>query len=107
MFRLLIEIAKSVLGVATCSVALRLLVPIVKSLLGIAQFAALARIAERSGLRNTWLHPVAERFSSSTGLNEGYIEILILGILAFWLMSLVSALSRSLSSALAKDNRPL
>jgi len=107
MIRLLFGIAKSVLGVATCSVALRLLIPLVKSLLGIAQFAALARIAERSGLRNTWLHPVSERLSSSTGLNEGYIEILILGILSFWLMSLVSALSRSLSSALAKDNRPV
>jgi hypothetical protein len=106
MFRLLAGIAKSVLGVATCSIALRLLVPFVKSLLGIAQFAALSRIAERSGLRNTWVHPVAEKFSSSTGLNEGYLEILILGILSFWLMSLVSALARSLSAALAKDDRP-
>jgi len=50
---------------------------------------------------------VAERLSLTIGLNEGYLEILILGILAFWLMCLVSALSRSLSSALAKDNRPL
>jgi hypothetical protein len=49
---------------------------------------------------------VAEKFSSSTGLNEGYLEILILGILSFWLMSLVSALARSLSAALAKDDRP-
>jgi len=102
MFRLVVGIAKSVLGVATCGVALRLFVAVVRSVLGMAQFAFLSRIAERSGLRNSWMQPLAHSLSQSIGLNEDYIEILIFGIASFWLMRLISALCRSLSASLAK-----
>jgi hypothetical protein len=105
MVRLLVGIAKSVLGVATCGVVLRLLVPLVKAVLGIAQFAVVSRIAERSGLRDTWIDPVARRLSQSIGLNEGYIEILIFGIVSFWLMFLIAMLCRSLSASLSKGPR--
>ena len=105
MLRVFVGIAKSVLSVATCGVALRVLAALVKSVLSIAQFAALSRFAETSGLRETWVYPMARSLSQWMGLSEGYLEILILALLSFWLMCLISALCRCLSAALDKGPR--
>ena len=83
---------------------IRLLVWMVKLVLGVAQFAFLSRLAERTGLRNTWLHPVAHSFSLLSGLDEGYLEILILAVLSCWLVWMVSVLCRCFTAALARTS---
>lgn len=82
----------------------RLLVWMVKLVLGVAEFAFLSRLAERTGLRNTWLHPIAHSLSLPSGLDEGYLEILILAMLSCWLVWMLSALCRCFTAALARTS---
>ena len=81
---------------------IRLLIWMVKLVLGVAQFAFLSRLAERTGLRNTWLHPIAHSLSLLSGLDEGYLEILILAALSCWLVWVFSALCRCFTAALSR-----
>jgi hypothetical protein len=88
----------------TIGIMLRALVWIVKSVLGIAQFAVLSRFAERSGLRDTWIHPVATALSPIIRLNEGMLEILIVATLSCWLVWVLSNLCTSVSASFYRVN---
>jgi hypothetical protein len=80
----------------------RLLIWMVKLILGVAQFAFLSRLAERTGLRYTWVHPVAHSLSLITRLDEGYLEILILAAVSCWVVWILSALCRCFTGALCR-----
>ena len=80
----------------------KLLVWVVKSVLGVAQFAILSRIADRTGLRNTFLHPVALALAQITGLNIDFLEILLLATLSCWLVWTFSALCSCLTASLGQ-----
>jgi len=81
---------------------IRLLVWTVKLVLGVAQFAFLSRLAERTGLRYTWIHPVAHSLSLLSRLDEGYLEILILAGVSCWLVWVFSALCGCFTAAMAR-----
>ena len=81
---------------------IRLLVWTVKLVLGVAQFAFLSRLAERTGLRYTWIHPIAHSLSLLSRLDEGYLEILILAGVSCWLVWVLSALCSCFTAALAR-----
>ena len=83
----------------------RLLVWIVKSVLGVAEFAVLSRVAEKTGLRQTWIHPVARALSQPTRLNVEFLEILILAGVSCWLMCVFSSLCRCLTASLGTPSR--
>lgn len=70
--------------------------------LGVAQFAVLNRLAERTGFRNAWLHPIALALSPMTGLNDSFLEILLLATVTCWLVWLLSGLCSSLSASLGR-----
>ena len=78
----------------------RLWIWLVKSILGVAQFAVLSRLAERGGLRSSWIHPIACPLAQATHLNEELWLILLLALTACWLVWVLSALCRSLGAAL-------
>lgn len=80
----------------------RLLVWAVKSILGVAQLAILSRVAERTGLRHTWIHPVAAALSDVTRLNVGFLEVLVLAGISCWLVWVLSALCACLSASLCQ-----
>jgi len=82
----------------------RLWIWTVKSILGVAQFAVLNRVAERTGLRNAWLLPVARALSPMTGLNESLLEILLLATVTWWLVWVFSCLCSCLTASLARVN---
>jgi hypothetical protein len=82
----------------------RLWIWLVKSILGVAQFAMLSRLAERSGLRNSWIHPVAGPLAQATRLNEELWVIILLALTAWWLVWVVSALCRCLSATLGQGS---
>ena len=82
----------------------RLWIWIVKWILGVAQFAVLNRLAERTGLRNAWLHPVAAALSPMTGLSDAFLEILLLGGITCCLVWIFSALCSSLTASLGRVN---
>jgi hypothetical protein len=75
---------------------------LVKSILGIAQFAVLNRLADRTGLRHSWLHPVGSILAQGTGISEGRWEIVLLAFASFWLVWVISALCGSLSASLSR-----
>lgn len=81
---------------------IRLLIWTVKLVAGVAQFAFLNRLADRTGLRTTWVHPVAAALSHLTGLNVGYLEILVVASLSAWLVWVFSALCQCFTSALCR-----
>ena len=83
---------------------IRLLVWMVKLVLGVAQFVFLSRLAERTGLRNTWLHPLAHSLSLLSRLDEGYLEIVILAVVSCWLVWMLSALCRCFTASLARTS---
>ena len=80
----------------------RLWIWAVKSILGVAQFAVLNRVADRTGLRLTWIHPVARALSQMMRLNEDFLEILILALVACWFVAMISALCECLTSSLGR-----
>jgi len=83
---------------------LRLLVWTVKLVLGVAQFAFLNRLADRTGLRSTWVHPIAAALSRVCGLDEGVLEILIVASVSLWLVWVFSALCECFTAALARPS---
>ena len=83
---------------------IRLLVWTVKLVLGVAQFAFLSRLAYRTGLRYTWIHPVAQSLSRTSGLDVGYLEILILAAVSCWLVWAFSALCACFTAALGRTS---
>jgi|GEM_PF-2758889 hypothetical protein len=80
----------------------RLLVWTVKLVLGVAQFAFLSRIAERTGLRATWVHPVAAMLSRPTGVDTGVLEVLLVAAVSLWLVWVFSALCECFTAALER-----
>lgn len=82
----------------------RLLIWIVKLVLGVAQFAFLNRVADRTGLRYSWIHPIAHSLSLVSRVDEAYLEILILASLSAWLVWVLSALCNCFTSALARTS---
>ena len=81
---------------------IRLLIWVVKLVVGVAQFAFLSRLADRTGLRSTWVHPVAVALSRLTGLNEGFLEILVVASVSGWLVWVLSALCQCFTAALGR-----
>ena len=82
----------------------RLLIWIVKLVLGVAQFAFLNRLADRTGLRYTWIHPIAHSLSLASRLDEAYLEILILASISAWLVWVLSALCNCFTATLARTS---
>lgn len=83
---------------------IRLLIWTVKLVLGVAQFAFLNRLVNRTGLRYTWIHPIAHSLSQVSGLDEAYLEILILASVSAWLVWVLSALCGCFTTALARTS---
>lgn len=81
---------------------IRLLIWAVKLVVGVAQFAFLSRLADRTGLRATWVHPVAAALSRLTGLDEGLLEILVVASVSCWLVWVFSALCQCFTAALGR-----
>ena len=75
---------------------------VVKSLLGVAQFAVLNRLADRTGLRHSWLHPVGSVLAQTTGLSESVWEVLLLAATSCWLVWVISALCSCLTASLCR-----
>ena len=82
----------------------RLWIWLVKSILGVAQFAILSRLAERSGVRSSWIHPIAAPLAQATHLSEELWVILLLALTACWLVWVLSALCQCLSAALGQGS---
>jgi len=76
----------------------RLWIWLVKSILGVAQFAMLSRLAERGGLRDSWIHSIAGPLAQATHLTEELWLILLLALMACWLVWVVSALCQYLGA---------
>jgi len=82
----------------------RLWIWLVNSIFGVAQFVMLSRRAERSGLRNSWIHPIAGPMAQVTHLSEELWVILLLALTACWLVWVLSALCQCLSAALGQGS---